>query len=184
MLLGAWPEISWTRGKFARWRALATRGCRTGRAVASVRRTRKDREMSRSLLLRIAAALSLITAIGHTIGTFMPVPPDQMQMHSAIGVMKATLVPMPVGPSRSYMDLLDGNNLCTSVLLLLCAALLFGVAKAGKEKTADGVIVATALALAAVSLLSFVYFFPVPGAFTGIAAALALLARARGARAA
>lgn len=140
--------------------------------------------MSRSLLLRIAGVLSLITGTGHTIGTFMPVPPEQTQMHATVAAMKATLVPMPVGPAKSYMELLDGNNLCTSVLLLLCAALLFSVAKAGKEKSANRVIVATALALAAVSLLSFVYFFPVPGAFTGIGAVLALLARARDARAA
>ncbi len=53
--------------------------------------------MSRPLLLRIAAALSLITAVGHTIGTFMPVPPEQAQMHATIATMKATLVPMPVG---------------------------------------------------------------------------------------
>jgi hypothetical protein len=133
--------------------------------------------MNRSLLLRIAAVLSLITAVGHTIGIFMSVPPEQTQMHTTIATMKATLVPMPVGSAKSYMDILDGNNLCTTLLLLLCATLLFTVANVGREKAVDRVVILTALALAGVSVISFVYFFPVPGVFTGVAAMLAFSTR-------
>lgn len=135
--------------------------------------------MRRSLLLRISATLSLITAVGHTIGTFMPIPPEQTEMRATVETMKATLVPMPIGPAQSYMDILDGNNICTSILLLACAALLFGVAKARKEQFVDRVLLVTALALAGVSLISFVYFFPVPGVFTATGAILALAARGR-----
>jgi hypothetical protein len=127
-------------------------------------------------LLRIAATFSLITAAGHIFGTFMPVPPEQTQMHATIAIMKATLVPMPVGAARSYMQILDGNNLCTSLLLLLCGALLFAIAGAVKAQVVDRVVLLTAAALAGVSLLSFVYFFPVPGVFTALAALLALVA--------
>jgi CHASE2 domain-containing sensor protein len=134
--------------------------------------------MKRSLLLRIAATLSLITAAGHTIGTFMPIPPEQTQMHATVAIMKATMVPMPVGSAKSYMQILDGNNLCTSLFLVLCAALLFSVARATREPT-DRVVLLTALALAGISALSFVYFFPVPGVFTGVAAISALVARSR-----
>ncbi len=80
--------------------------------------------MSRTLLIRISAALSLITSLGHTMGTFMAVPPEQTAMHATIASMKDTMVPMPVGAARSYMQILDGNNICTAVFLLLCAALL------------------------------------------------------------
>lgn len=73
--------------------------------------------MSRALLIRIAATLSLITCMGHAIGTFMAVPPDQTAMHATIATMKATLVPMPVGAARIYMQILDGNNICTAVFL-------------------------------------------------------------------
>lgn len=135
--------------------------------------------MNPSLLLRVAATLSLITAVGHTVGTFMPIPPEQTQMHATIATMKATMIPMPVGSARSYMDILDGNNICTSLFLLLCAALLFIVAKAGSEPATRNVVLSTALALAGISVISFVYFFPVPGVFTGLAAALALWARSR-----
>jgi hypothetical protein len=135
--------------------------------------------MKRSLLLRIAATLSLITAAGHTVGTFMPIPPEQTQMHATVATMKATMVPMPVGSAKSCMQILDGNNLCTSLLLVLCAALLFSIATAPREPT-DRVVLLTALALGGISALSFVYFFPVPGVFTGVAAILALVARSRG----
>ncbi len=135
--------------------------------------------MSRPLLLRIAAALSLITAVGHTIGTFMPVPPEQAQMHATIATMKATLVPMPVGSARNYMEILDGNNICTALFLFLCSALLFSLASARKEQAVDRVVALTASALAGISVISFRYFFPVPAVFTGLAAVSALLARAR-----
>ena len=72
-------------------------------ALSSVPSVRTD--MKRSLLLRVAATLSLITAAGHTVGTFMPVPPEQTQMHATIATMKATMVPMPVGSPKSYADL-------------------------------------------------------------------------------
>ena len=132
------------------------------------------------MLLRVAASLSLLTFVGHTIGTFMPLPPEQVQMHTTVTSMKATMVPMPVGSPRSYMQLLDGNNLCTSLLMLLCAMLLFTLAREASSRVVDRVIGITALALAGVSILSLLYFFPVPAAFTGLAAALSLIAlRAR-----
>ena len=65
---------------------------------------RKVRQLTRSLLLRIAAALSLTTAVGHTIGTFMPVPKEQVQVHATIVTMKSTLVPIPVGTAQLHGD--------------------------------------------------------------------------------
>jgi hypothetical protein len=135
--------------------------------------------MSRALFLRVAAALSLTTCVGHTIGTFMVVPPEQTQIHATIASMKATLVPMPVGSPRSYMEILDGNNLSTSLFLAVCAALLFSVARARREPLVDQVIGITALGLAGMSVISFRYFFPAPAVFTGLAAVLSLVARSR-----
>lgn len=135
--------------------------------------------MRRALLLRIAAFLSLLTAVGHTIGTFMPIPTEQVQVQAAVEVMKSTLVPMPVGAPKSYMQILDGNNLRTTLLLLLCGALLLGVARAERSPAVDRVVLSTSIALGGVAVLSFVYFFPIPGVFTATAAALGLYAHAR-----
>lgn len=135
--------------------------------------------MSRTLLTRIAATLSLITALGHIVGTFMTVPPEQTAMHATIATMKATMVPMPVGATRSYMQILDGNNLCTAVLLLLCAVLLFAIASLPSAAATDRVLVVTAAALAAFAIVSAIYFFPVPTVFTAVAAVLSVVARSR-----
>lgn len=135
--------------------------------------------MSPPLLLRIAAVLAFITCLGHTIGTFMEVPAEQTAMHETIAQMKRTMVPMPVGPARSYMQILDGNNLCTSLLLGLCGALLLIVSKGPASSATRRITLLTALALGSFSILSALHFFPVPTAFTGLASLLSLVAMKR-----
>lgn len=136
--------------------------------------------MKRPLLLRSAAALSLLTCLGHTVGTFLPVPPDQTRMLATLDAMRETMVPMPVGAARSYVEILDGNNFCTSLLLGLCATLLFVVSSAPRDRIVDRVVTVTALALLGISALSFRYFFPPPAIFTGLAALLAAASLLRG----
>jgi hypothetical protein len=135
--------------------------------------------MSRSLLLRLAASLSLFTAVGHTAGIFMPIPPEQTDLFALWKAMQVTMVPLPMGSPRSVVALLDGANFCTTVLLALCAALLFAVASAKKEPLVDRVIVLTGGALLACSVLSAIYFFPLPIICTGLGGVLALVAAIR-----
>lgn len=135
--------------------------------------------MKRSTLLRSAAILSLLTALGHTVGTFMTVPAEQTELLAAFAVMKGTMVPMPVGSAKSLLLVYDGNNVCTSVFLALCGALLLGVAGSPKSADADRVIRTTGVALACVAAISAVCFFPLPSAFTGIAAVVSWAAAAR-----
>lgn len=135
--------------------------------------------MSRPFLVRFAAALALITCVGHLIGTFMKIPPEQTAMHATLAAMKATMVPMPVGAARSYLQILDGNNLCTGLFLLFCAAQLAAVAGTPNGPAANRVLLLTGLALGGFATLSAIYFFPVPTVTTGLAAVLAFLARIR-----
>lgn len=135
--------------------------------------------MSRTLLIRTAATLALITCLSHIVGTFMTVPPEQMAMHTTIATMKATMVPMPVGAARSYMQILDGNNLCTSLFLMVCAVLLFSIASLPSAAATNRVILILALGLAGFAIVSAMYFFPIPTALTGIASVLAIIARFR-----
>ncbi len=135
--------------------------------------------MNRALLIRIAAALSLMTCLGHTVGTFMTVPPEQDAMHATIAIMKTTMVPMPVGAARSYMQILDGNNICTSLFLLLCAVLLFAISGLPSTPATNRVILITALALVGFAVISVMYFFPVPTVLTGFAAVLSIVACSR-----
>ena len=135
--------------------------------------------MSRTLLIRIAATLALGTCLAHIVGTFMPVPPEQVVMHATIATMKATMVPMPIGAARSYMQILDGNNLCTSLFLLVCAVLLFSIASLPSAPATNRVILIMVLALAGFAIVSAMYFFPIPAVFTGAASVLCIVARSR-----
>jgi uncharacterized membrane protein len=135
--------------------------------------------MSRALLLRIAAALCLVTCLGHTIGTFKAIPQEQTSMRDTVVVMQQTMVPMPIGSARSYMQILDGNNLCTSLFLLFCGLLLLVLASAARSPVSDRVTLLTALALAGFAMISAFYFFPVPVIFTGVAAVLCIISLTR-----
>jgi hypothetical protein len=135
--------------------------------------------MSRPLLLRLAAALVMITCVGHTVGTFMPIPPEQTAMHATVAVMKATMIPMPVGDARSYMQILDGNNLVSSLFMLMCALQLVAISSLPQQRSMKGILILIALALAAFAFISAFYFFPVPAILTGAAALLIFYAALR-----
>jgi hypothetical protein len=135
--------------------------------------------MKRSRLLKIAVGLVFLTCAGHLIGTFIPVPAEQVAVRAAIATMKATEVPMPVGSSRSYMQILDGNNLCTSVLLMLCAVQLYFASSVQKNAYTNQSVFIVALGLVCFALISAVYFFPIPAIFAGVAAGLSFFALKR-----
>ena len=100
-------------------------------------------------------------------------------MRETIAIMRKTMVPMPVGSARSYMQILDGNNLCTSLLLLLCGVLLLVLASAARSLVVDRLTQIIALALAGMSIISAVFFFPIPVVFSGLAAVLSFGALTR-----
>ncbi len=130
-----------------------------------------------NLLLRIAGALTLFTFLGHTAGTFMPVPPEQAEVARTTAVMKATLVPMPIGRAQSFSDLFRGNNLAVSLYLLVAGLSFFFFS--GKDGLAGGGrrhLLLHSAGMAALALISAVYFFPLPAVCTGIAALLGFIA--------
>jgi hypothetical protein len=135
--------------------------------------------MNRKHLLRAAGALCIVTCIAHLAGTLMTIPSEQVEMLKTVETMKQTMIPMPVGSARSYMDVLNGNNFCTSILLLLCGLVLLIAAKHPDESGSRSTVTVVALCLAGFAIISSFYFFPVPAVFTGLAAALALVARCK-----
>lgn len=130
--------------------------------------------MNSKILLRISAGLSLFTFLGHTAGSFMPIPADQPEHLAVHEAMLRKVVPMPMGAMRSYDELFYGNTFCVSVLLLLIGLSMLAVAS--QSKTARTQIVLNSLALLAVSGLSAFYFFPLPTFCTGLGGTLGLLA--------
>jgi hypothetical protein len=130
-----------------------------------------------ALLLRIAGGLALFVCLGHTAGTFMPIPPEQTGVANAVTVMKATLVPMPVGKAQSYADIFLGNNISVSLYLLVTALGFFflsgkeGLAGAGRKLS-----VLLSLGMLGLCVISALFFFPLPAVCTGLAGILGIVA--------
>lgn len=135
--------------------------------------------MSRTRTILAATVLAALTGIVHLIGTLMPVPTEQTNVIAAIATMKDTMVPMPVGAARSYMQILNGNNFGTVLLLFVCAAQLAAVAKLPSGQASNRAILITAMGLVGFAVISMTHFFIVPALFTGIAAILCLIAYTR-----
>ncbi|KAB2935180.1 MAG: hypothetical protein F9K24_00195 [Leptonema illini] len=121
-------------------------------------------------LLRIAAFLTLFTAAGHTAGTFMPIPTEQVGLIAAYRTMAETMIPMPIGSPQSIADVFFGNNLVTSLFLLIAGLhLIF----AFPERRS---LLLLGTGLGAIALISAVYFFPLPAICTGLASVLTIAA--------
>lgn len=133
--------------------------------------------MKTGLLLRVAAGLTLFTCLGHTAGTFMPIPAEQVAVAQTHATMKATPVPMPIGKPQSYADIFFGNNIAVSLFLLISGlGFLVFAGKGGLEGAGRRLLLLNSLGMAGVAIISSVYFFPLPAACTGLAAVLGFVA--------
>ena len=124
--------------------------------------------MNKKILLRIAAGLVLFTCVGHTIGTFMPLPPEEVELVKGENAMKSALVPFPIGKSQSFFDILLGANLSLSVFLLI-TGLSFLFMEDNTNTTNRKLLLLNSLGLVAIGIISAIYFFPVPAMCTGVA---------------
>jgi len=120
--------------------------------------------MTTTLMLRIAAFVSLLFAAGHSMGG--------LQKWSPIGdnaVLTAmTDMHFPVmGVSRSYLDLYLGLGWSVSIFLLLQAVLLWQMASLARTNEAQvrPMIVTFMLATLASGIIAWVYIFAVPALF-------------------
>lgn len=130
-----------------------------------------------SLLLRIAGVLTLFTCLGHTVGTFMPIPAEQAEVAKTAAIMKTTVVPMPVGRAQNYGSLFLGTNLTVSLYLLLAGIGFFMfAAQGGLNGAGRSQLVLLSVGMAGLAVISALYFFPLPAACTGLAAILGFIA--------
>ncbi len=133
--------------------------------------------MSRTILLRIAAFLVLFTCAGHTMGSFMPIPPEQTKMLETVAAMKDTMIPMPMGSPKTYWQVFHGNNVGMSLFLLVSGALFILLSRDGKADAGSQAVLS--LGMIGLGIISALYFFPLPAICTGVAGALGLLALRR-----
>ncbi len=129
--------------------------------------------MKRKIILRIAAGLVLFTCLGHTVGTFMPLPPEEVELIQTENAMKTAMIPFPIGKKQSYYDILFGNNISVSVFLFVTGiCFTFLSSEENFNATLKKILLANSLGLLAIAWISLIYFFPVPAFCTGVAGIL------------
>jgi len=134
--------------------------------------------MKTSLLYRIASLLLVLFSIGHTIGFRQT--KGMVGADTVVALMQSVRFPVQ-GFQRSYWDFYVGFGLFVTVFLLFSAVLSWGLASAGPEVLARMPAATWGLAICfvMVTILSWGYFFMVPGIFATLIALCLLAAAAR-----
>jgi hypothetical protein len=121
--------------------------------------------MGATIALRIASVLSLITAAGHTLGgrsSWSPVGENDTLRNMRSFHMDV------FGVSRTYHDFFVGFGYSLSIYLLLQAVMLWLLASLAKREigSARPFIAAFLAASIALVIVSWIFIFPVPAAFS------------------
>lgn len=121
--------------------------------------------MKASLFYRIAAALLLLFAVGHTLGFRQSDP--SWGLDATIQSMRTIRFDMQ-GFQRTYWDFFVGAGLSTGVLYVFAAALAWqlGGLPAATLAGMRGIAWAFALAFATLTVVSWMYLFVIPVAFS------------------
>ena len=122
--------------------------------------------MTTTLLLRIAAVISLLFAAGHTLGgTKRWSPMGENEVLKAMATVRFDTM----GVDRSYLDFFMGFGWTISVAILLQSALLWQMASLARSDAMQvrPMIAMFALATLASGLIAWRFIFPVPALFSG-----------------
>ncbi len=121
--------------------------------------------MNTTLLLRIASIVSLLFAVGHTLGGRKDWSP--MGDNEVLNAMR-TVHFETMGVNRTYHDFIIGFGYSISVAMLLQTFLLWQLATIAQAGTVSlrPLIGAFVLATAASGLLAWRFIFPVPALFS------------------
>jgi len=123
--------------------------------------------MKASTFYRIAAVLLLLFAVGHTLGFRQTDPKWGVDAH--VGSMRSIHFDVQ-GFHRSYWDFFVGTGFSVGVLFLFAAILAWqlGGVPAATLALMRGIAWAFALCFAAITVLSWIYFFIVPIVFSTV----------------
>ena len=135
--------------------------------------------MKASIFYRIAAVLMLLLDAGHTSGF----PWSDPKWGVDLGAMRSTHFDI-LGSSRTYWDFYVGFGLFVSVFLLLAVVLAWQLGGLPAETLARmrGVAWAFPLCFAAITVLSWGYFFIIPIVFSAVTTVCLIAAAWRSAK--
>ncbi len=131
--------------------------------------------MSTTLLLRIAAVISLLFTAGHTMGGLKKWSPmgDNPVLKAMTDVRFETM-----GVNRSYLDFFMGFGWSISVAMLLQTILLWQLAALARTDAANvrPMIAVFALAQLASGIIAWRFIFPMPAMFCFVLVAVLVAA--------
>ena len=124
--------------------------------------------MSSSRLYRAACVLLVLFAAGHSLG-FRKVDP-RWNADATVTAMKTTFLVQ--GQTRSYWDFFTGFGFFCSALILFCALLAWQLSSLPADVLGRLKVLRWAFAgwFAALTILTWVYIFPLPTVFTALVA--------------
>ncbi|MBV9901728.1 MAG: hypothetical protein JOZ90_11590 [Alphaproteobacteria bacterium] len=130
--------------------------------------------MTTTLMLRVAAAISLFFTIGHSMGGLQKWSPNE---HNPVLTAMTDMHFDMMGMSRSYLDLYLGLGWTLSIFMLLQTVLLWQMGTIARTDVAQvrPMIAAFLLATLASGIIAWRLIFPVPVLFC-VALFLALAA--------
>jgi hypothetical protein len=123
--------------------------------------------MTATVLLRISAVISLLFAIGHSLGGMKKWSPmGENEVLKSMSTVKFDVM----GASRSYLDFFMGFGWSISVALLLQSALLWQLASLARVNGAQvrPMVAMFAVASLASSVIAWRFIFPVPALFSAV----------------
>jgi len=121
--------------------------------------------MTTTLLLRIASVISLLFAVGHTLGGLKRWSP--MGENDVLKAMTDVRFEI-MGDNRSYLDFFMGFGWSISVAMLLQTALLWQMAALARAEAAQvrPMIAMFTLATLASGVIAWLFILPVPALFS------------------
>jgi hypothetical protein len=123
--------------------------------------------MTTRLMLRLASLVSLLFAVGHSLGGLQNWSPigDNAVLRAMTDVHFKTM-----GVSRSYLDLYVGLGWSVSVAMILQTVLLWQMASLAATNSVQlrPMIAVFILATLVSGVIAWVYILPIPAAFCGI----------------
>ena len=124
--------------------------------------------MPSSVLYRIASVLLVLFAVGHTVG-FRQIDPAWKGVDAVVASMQAVHFDVQ-GFDRTYYGFFVGTGLFVTVFLLLSAVFAWQLGSLSKETLAGIALLRWGLVFcyAAVTFLSWKYFFVIPIAFSAV----------------
>jgi hypothetical protein len=131
--------------------------------------------VSTTIWLRISATISLLFAIGHSLGGLQNWSPNA---NNPVLQSMRTVHFDVMGVNRSYLDFYLGFGYSISVSLFLQAVVLWMLSAVARKDaaTARPMIAAFAVAAALSTLIAWGYIFPVPAIFSLVLSATLIVA--------